>query len=212
MATENNTKAREPEKGQTRKSKPNFVVKESKFTSKVKKRWRFPRGKHSAVRQMHKGRPALPQPGYGASKESRWLDRKTGLSVVVVNNADQLVKLNPEIQGAIIASGVGNRKKLGMIKLAQEKNITLLKIKDGKALVEKITAKFDERKKKKEEKKKSKDKKKEDKKKKAEEKKKKESEEKSKDKKEDISGSVEDKLVPQEEEKKMAEKVITKKQ
>ena len=37
----------------TQKKRMNFVVKESNFSARVKSRWRFPRGKHSKVRQMH---------------------------------------------------------------------------------------------------------------------------------------------------------------
>jgi len=158
-----------------RKSKPNFVVKESKFSARVKSRWRFPRGKHSAVRQMHKGRPALASVGYGAPKAVRGLD-KSGLQKVVVGNVKQLSLLNKTTQGAVISGSVGNKNRLAILELAKKEKIAVLNVKDIDKLTAKITDNFNARKKLKEEKLKQKDKKKAEKEKKAEEKKKKEAE------------------------------------
>jgi len=133
------------------KTKPGFVVKESKFSSGVKSRWRFPRGKHSKVRQMHKGRPALPSVGYGSPKEVKGL-HKSGLEMVVVKNKDEMEKINTEKQGVIIASTVGNKKRTELLKLAKEKSITILNVKDIDSSLESISKEFEERKKVKKEK------------------------------------------------------------
>ena len=61
------------ERKRMRKRNPPFVVKESNNQARVKSRWRFPRGRHSQVRQMHKGKPGMPNPGYGVPKAVRGL-------------------------------------------------------------------------------------------------------------------------------------------
>src|SRR3989344_2221743 len=125
--------------------KPAFVVKESNFSARVKVRWRFPRGRHSKVRQMHCGRPAMPNPGYGAPAEVRGL-HQSGLEMVVVRNAQELQVLNPKTQGAIIAASVGNKKKISLLELAQQKKITLLNVKDASTAAKKLVSDFEQRK------------------------------------------------------------------
>ena len=192
------------------KKKPTFVVKESKFTSGVKKRWRYPRGKHSAVRQGHRGRPAMPSPGYGIDKRVKGL-HVSGLETVVVKNKSELLALDEKKQGAMISKTLGSKKRVELLKLAQEKKIAVLNVKDATKLLEKITKKFEARLKKKKDKLSEKSKKKEAKKKKAEEKEKKEKEE--QEKTVNKESSVEDKINKEEEkEKEFAKKVMTKRQ
>jgi large subunit ribosomal protein L32e len=195
-----------------KKVKPDFVVKESKFTSGVKKRWRYPRGKHSSVRQRHKGRVALPTPGYGAPKEVRGLDR-SGIEPVLIKKKQDLEKVNSETQGVILSSRLGGKKTLEMLNLVQEKKLKVLNIKDVQEKIASMTAAFEERKKKKAKAVETKTKKELAKQKKAEEKAKKEQEEKSeqKAKKDTPEDSVEEKIL-EDEQKKIAEKTITKKQ
>ena len=193
---------------ETRKKKMNFVVKESNFSARVKSRWRFPRGKHSKVRQMHKGRPALPNPGHGSPAALRGL-HVSGLKPVIVSNLNELLKININTEGAIISGKVGNKRKLELLNLANEKKITLLNVKDLTQLIKIIQESLAERKKVRQEKVKKQSEKEVEKKKKAQKKKEKEEKEKSTD-------SVEDKIEKSEKEKKeqkeTAEKVITKKQ
>ena len=125
--------------------KPGFVVKESNFNAGVKVRWRFPRGRHSKVRQMHCGRPAMPNPGYGAPREVRGLHH-SGLEVVMVHNLEDLQALNPATQGAIIAAAVGNRKRLSLLEAAQQKKVTLLNVKDASATAKRLMSEFVQRK------------------------------------------------------------------
>ncbi len=119
--------------------KPDFVVKESRYVTRIKKRWRFMHGRHSKVRQMHCGRPALPTPGYGAPAEVRGMHR-SGLMPVVVATEKQLFALNPAHQGAVLASKLGARKRVVLMTLASQKNISLLNVKDAKVVVDKIAA------------------------------------------------------------------------
>lgn len=125
--------------------KPAFVVKESNFNAGVKVRWRFPRGRHSKVRQMHCGRPAMPNPGYGAPAAVRGL-HASGLEIVVVHNAEELQSLDQKTQGAIIAASVGAKKRLSLFGTAQQKKITLLNVKDASAAAKKLVSDLEQRK------------------------------------------------------------------
>jgi len=125
--------------------KPAFVVKESNFNAGVKVRWRFPRGRHSKVRQMHCGRPAMPNPGYGAPVAVRGL-HASGLEMVMVHNATELQSLNQKTQGAIIAASVGARKRLSLLEVAQQNKITLLNVKDARAAATRLVSDFEQRK------------------------------------------------------------------
>ncbi len=153
-----------------KKSQPNFVVKESHFSRRIESRWRYPYGRHSKVRQMHCGRPAMPNPGYGAPAEVRGLDQ-SGLEMVVVHNANELLAVNPKTQGAILGSSVGKKKKLSLLELAQQKGLPVLNVKDVAASIETIKTDFVKRKELRKEKLARAGKKEEEKKKKAEEKK-----------------------------------------
>jgi len=87
-----------------------FVEKESHATKSIKKRWRMPRGKHSKVRQMHKGRPALPNVGYGKSILSR--GQVDGLYPVLICCQGDLRGLDAQTDIIIIARAVGLRKRV----------------------------------------------------------------------------------------------------
>ncbi|PIN76412.1 hypothetical protein COV17_02720 [Candidatus Woesearchaeota archaeon CG10_big_fil_rev_8_21_14_0_10_36_11] len=195
-----------------KKRKPLFIVKESKFSSGVKKRWRFPRGKHSSTRQHEKGRPALPQPGYGSPASVRGL-HMSGLKQVIVSGVRDMNKIDPKTEGAIIRAVTGKKKKLELIQIAQKRNITLLNIKDPSAYTGRVVQELEDRKKLKETKLSTKSKKEEARKKKAEEK---EKEKKAKQESKDSTKvgdteSVED-TVKDMEDKKIVEKTITKRQ
>ncbi len=205
-----------------KKRKPDFVVKESRFMGRVKERWRLPRGRHSAARQRYRGRPAQPHPGYGSPAAVRGFSRE-GLLPVLVHNERELKALNPSTEGALIASTVGSKKKLSLLSTAQQNKIRVLQVKDTAALAEKIKKEVTDRQKKRHEHKQIKSKKLADKQKKSEEKEKQKSKEtKASETKHDThhgakteSGSSameEEKLTEKEEERKVAEKTITKRQ
>ena len=191
----------------TKRKKPDFLVKESKFSARVKARWRYPRGKHSKVRQRHCGRQALPNPGYGAAKETRGM-HPTGLEVVNVSTLKQLEGIDKAKQGVLLSSTLGKRKRLLLLQEAQKNGLNVLNVKDLAEKIKIITDSFAQRKKAKSEKLKEKDKKKEEKKKKAEEKK---AEEKKAEEKTEEAPTSESKE-KEDSEKKEMEKTIIKRQ
>lgn len=122
-----------------KRRKPLFVVKEAHHGGgRVAWRWRAARGIHSAVRQMHRGRPAMPSPGYGAPKAVYGL-HPSGLEQVLVYTSSQLTALNPLRQGAILASDLGKKRKLELLRLAVDKKITILNSRDPAKAIESIT-------------------------------------------------------------------------
>lgn len=195
--------------------KPVFIVKESNFSARVKRRWRFPRGKHSAMRQMHRGRPKLVTPGFGSPKAAKGL-HSSGLQEVLVNNISELLSLNPLAQGAVLASGIGGRKKLDLLTLANDKKIPVLNVKDPALAADEIKKKFTERVRLRQEKQQQKTKKQEEKTKKAEEKKTKEEQDKKNQEAVGNEEKIEQKSAQLEKEKKsqqeMIEKTLTKRQ
>lgn len=153
--------------------KRNFVVKESNYIPRVKGRWRNPRGIHSASRQRHRGRPSLVSIGYGGPKLVRHL-HSSGLEKTIVHNAKELLAIDPDKQGAIIASSTGKKRKQELLQLARVKKIRILNVKDAEKALEKIKSDFDSRKSFRAKKSREKSKKEEEKRRKAEEKKKEE--------------------------------------
>ncbi len=201
-------------RNKNKKRKPHFVVHESTCYARMESKWKSTRGNSSGVRQKWRGRRATVNPGYGSPKEVKGL-HSSGLEKIMVNNAAELQALNHNTQGAVIASSVGNRKRAELLKLAQEKKIRVLNVKNVPKLMEEIASGLVARKKIKTERKTIKSKKEEEKQKKAEEKLKKEKEEKDKaksDKKEGKETTVEDNKTAQEEQKEAVEKELIKRQ
>ncbi|RLJ05394.1 MAG: 50S ribosomal protein L32e [Candidatus Aenigmatarchaeota archaeon] len=104
--------------------KPKFKRQEQDFQKLLKDAWRRPKGKQSKLRKGIKGRGRKPSPGYRKAKETRGLNRK-GLKEIRIHTVSELEKLNPEQEAAIIGSTVGKKKRLEILKKAEELGITL---------------------------------------------------------------------------------------
>ena len=109
-------------KQKIKKKRPKFRRQEGYRHARLKDVWRRPRGKHSKQRMHEKARGALPNPGYGVPKETRGLN-KDGLLEVRVSNPAELSALDPKAHAAVIASGVGAKKKAEILKKAEELKI-----------------------------------------------------------------------------------------
>ena len=75
--------------------------------------------------------------GYGSPKEVYGLD-PSGLKGVRLSSISELSSIDSNNQGIIIASTVGMKKKVDLIKKAQENSITILNIKDLDSYLKKI--------------------------------------------------------------------------
>ena len=93
--------------------------------------WRKPKGGHSRARLKKKGANPLPKAGYRTNKEARG-KHPSGYKEVIVHNADELEKIDPETEAARIGGTVGGRKKQTILDKADDKEIHVLNRGDEK--------------------------------------------------------------------------------
>jgi len=114
-----------------KQKKPDFKRQEWFKCKRIGVSWRKPRGLHSGMRKQLKHRPAIVKTGYRSPSLVRGL-HPSGLEDVLIHNVKELEMLDPKTQGARIASTVGKRKKIEIIKRSEELGIYLLNISDEK--------------------------------------------------------------------------------
>jgi len=112
------------EKKKTRKI-PEFKRQEWFRYKRLGDHWRKPRGLHSKMRTNKKYRPPMARIGYRTPSEVRGL-HPSGFRDVLVYNASDLEKIDPEKEAARIGKTVGRRKRLGIIEKADSLNIRVL--------------------------------------------------------------------------------------
>jgi len=83
-------------------------------------KWRKPKGIDNPMRLRLKGRPPVVDIGYRAPAAVRGL-HPTGLEPVIVANTKDLERLDPAKHIVYIASSVGLRKRLEIVKTAKAK-------------------------------------------------------------------------------------------
>ncbi|WNY26400.1 50S ribosomal protein L32e [Methanolapillus ohkumae] len=88
-------------------------------------RWRRPRGVQSKQRAGIYGKGAMATVGYGSPVLIKGL-HPSGFDEVLVNNADDLVMVDPEFEAIRIAAGVGGKKKAVIVAKAAEFGIKVL--------------------------------------------------------------------------------------
>lgn len=140
-----------------KKKKPTFLRQESHKVKKLNNRpkWRSPKGMHSKIRRKLQGRRIQPSLGYSSPRQVRGLTRE-GFKPVLIHTLNQL-KDNKVI---LLSKTLGLRKKLQLLKKAEELKIKVLNVKDIpnfiKSAEEKIKLKKESSKKLEEKKKKAK--------------------------------------------------------
>lgn len=90
--------------------------------------WRRPKGRHSKMRKKRKSYPVSPSVGYKSPKNEA--GKIFGLTPILISNIRELEKLNKN-SAVIIARKVGARKKIEIIKKADEMNLKILNVKSG---------------------------------------------------------------------------------
>jgi large subunit ribosomal protein L32e len=188
-----------------KQKKPTFLKQDANRLKRLSNHWRHPRGIHSKMRFGLRSYRKQPSVGFSSPKEVKGLTRE-GHEHIRINNIKELEGITTPVT---IASKIGRKNKIEIIKKCQEKKIEILNIKDVNAYIKKsedfMKKKKDEIKKRKEKReKKTKDKEKE----KAKETEKEKAKEKTKEKKETKSVDEEDKKKQVEEEKR---KILEKK-
>ncbi len=94
-------------------------------SKRVRKRWKKPRGIHSKLRRHEKSKGSRPSPSYGAPKALRYL-HPSGFKEVLVSNLKDLEKIDPKTEAARISHKVGKKKRVQLVKRAEEKKIKVL--------------------------------------------------------------------------------------
>lgn len=181
---------------QIKSKKPDFIREDAERKC-VPAKWKRPVGIHNKVRHGFQGHITKVKPGFGSPKQVKGLDR-TGLRPILIQNINDLLKLTKD-NSAIIASALGIKKKVEILKKCIEKKIIILNIKKPEEYIKSIENKLQESKKQKQELKK-----------KREEKTK--AIEKKDEKKDDKLSDKLDQETKKEEDKKELDKILTKKE
>ncbi|MEM5778509.1 MAG: 50S ribosomal protein L32e [Candidatus Aenigmatarchaeota archaeon] len=108
-----------------KRKKPEFLRKRGGIYKRLGLKWRTPRGIHSQLRKHKREAGNLPKPGYGSPKEVKGL-HPSGFEEILVFNVKDLEKINPQKQAVRIASKVGKKKRLEIMKRAEELKLKVL--------------------------------------------------------------------------------------
>ena len=108
-----------------KRKKPAFIRKRGKIYKRLGLKWRAPRGIHSKLRMHKKEAGNLPRPGYGSPRDVKGL-HPSGFEEFLVYNLKDLEKINPEKQACRISATVGKKKRLEIMKKAEELKIKVL--------------------------------------------------------------------------------------
>jgi large subunit ribosomal protein L32e len=120
--------------------KPNFIREDAHKKPRVRPNWRLPKGMHSKIRHKKKGHQKMPRPGYGSPVSVRGL-HKSGLEPILLVSLKGLDTINKSTQGVIIASSMGDRKRVEALKIAAKKGIRVLNIKNSEEYIKGVEEK-----------------------------------------------------------------------
>jgi large subunit ribosomal protein L32e len=87
--------------------------------------WRRPRGLQSKQRRHYGYRAKIVRVGYGSPKDVRGLT-PSGYRPILIHHVDELGRLDPKLEAAIIARTVGTRRRLGLEDAARKLGIRVL--------------------------------------------------------------------------------------
>ena len=105
--------------------RPEFVRQESWRYKRVHEAWRKPKGIDSKMRLRVKGWPKVVNVGYRGPAKVRGL-HPSGYRDVLIHNLRELESLDPKTDAARIASSVGVKKRIELVKRAKELGIHVL--------------------------------------------------------------------------------------
>ncbi|MCD6461187.1 MAG: 50S ribosomal protein L32e [Thermoplasmata archaeon] len=108
-----------------KKKEPKFRRQEWSRYKKLGEKWRRPKGLHSKMRINKRYRPPRVRVGYGSPSLARGL-HPSGFREVLVHNPADLNRIDPKVEAARIAHGVGTKKREAIIAAAEKKKIRVL--------------------------------------------------------------------------------------
>lgn len=121
-------------KNKMKKKKPRFLRTDG-HKLHLPQTWRKPRGMHNKMRIGKKGHGVKVDSGYRSPKEVRYM-HFSNLNQIMIYNFNDIKKLNPKTDAAIIASSIGAKKKIIILEECMKLNIKVLNITDPKKFVE----------------------------------------------------------------------------
>lgn len=129
--------------------KPTFIRQDAHKKAKLKVCWRKPRGLHSKMRMKKRSYRRLPAIGFGSPRMARDLNR-IGLKEIVVNNVADLLhikesKKDLSLYCIVVASSVGTRKKVSIIKKALELGFAIDNVRNPETYEAKVKQMLDTR-------------------------------------------------------------------
>ncbi len=92
---------------------------------KIDDSWRKQRGRHNTIRRSIKGAGNKVSIGYGIPAKMKHL-HPSGYKEVLVRNLRDVEKVDPKIEAIRIASNVGLKKRLEILRVAKERGIYVL--------------------------------------------------------------------------------------
>jgi len=113
-----------------KRKKPEFLRCNAKNLKRLGEKWRRPKGKQNKLRRHFKSRGHIPSPGYGSPKDVKGL-HPCGLEEIIVRNINDVMNVDPEKNIVKIARTVGKKKKMELIKIAEENKIKIANIPKG---------------------------------------------------------------------------------
>ena len=108
-----------------KRKKPVFIRSRGKILRRVGMKWRAPKGIHSKLRMHKREAGNLPRVGYGSPRSVKGL-HPSGFEEIMVYNSNDVSKVNPQTQACRISSTVGRKKKMEIMKKANEMKIKVL--------------------------------------------------------------------------------------
>jgi large subunit ribosomal protein L32e len=104
---------------------PYFLRQESYNYGRVADVWRRPRGTHSKLRHHFKARINVVSIGYGGPNLTKGM-HPSGYKEVLIHHPRELDRINPKVEAARVAHGVGARKREMIEKRADRMGIRIL--------------------------------------------------------------------------------------
>ena len=108
-----------------KRKKPYFVRRDYYRLSRLSDSWRRPKNRKSRVRRKEKGVVRMPNVGWKSPKAVRGL-HPSGKKEALIFNPKELEKYRPEEYVVRIASTVGKRKRIEIIKKALQMGFRVL--------------------------------------------------------------------------------------
>ncbi len=128
-----------------KKKKPNFLRQDAHKKSKLKKKWRKPKGVHSKMKLKLKSYRKSASPGYCSPKKVKTLNR-SGFKEILVYNISDLDNINKKTEAIKIGSTVGIKKRLEIAKKAKSLGLVIVNIKDIDKFLTRVEEEFSKKK------------------------------------------------------------------